>query len=69
MDEGYFKRTKRKKGQSLVLFTLMMVVFLGLSALVIDIGMTTVSKAEIQNAADSAALAGTLDFLTTLPRQ
>ncbi|MGI6621818.1 MAG: pilus assembly protein TadG-related protein [Acetivibrionales bacterium] len=53
---------KKEKGQSLVLFTLMMVVFLGLSALVIDIGMTTVSKAEIQNAADSAALAGALEL-------
>ncbi|HHW23690.1 MAG TPA: hypothetical protein GXX26_12580 [Clostridiaceae bacterium] len=53
---------KKEKGQSLVLFTLMMVVFLGLSAIVIDIGMITVSKAKIQNAADSAALAGAMEL-------
>lgn len=53
---------KKENGQSFVLFSILMVVFLGFSALVMDIGMTTVSKAEIQNAADSAALAGAMEL-------
>ncbi len=60
--KSIYKYLKKENGQSLVLFALMIVIFLGFSALVIDIGMITVSKAEIQNAADSAALAGAMEL-------
>lgn len=53
---------KNEKGQSLVLFALMMTVFLGLSAIVVDIGIITASKAEVQNSADAAALAGAMEL-------
>ncbi|NLE26060.1 MAG: hypothetical protein GX625_12105 [Clostridiaceae bacterium] len=60
--KNIFKYLKKENGQSLVIFAFMMVIFLGLSALVVDIGVIALSKAEIQNTADSAALAGAMEL-------
>jgi Flp pilus assembly protein TadG len=45
-------------GQSMVLFSFMLATLLMVVALVTDIGMLTVQRREIQNAADAAVLAG-----------
>lgn len=47
-----------ESGASLMLTAISMVVFLGFSALAIDVGMLYEAKAQAQNAADSGALAG-----------
>ncbi len=60
--KNVFKYLKKENGQSLVIFAFVMVIFLGLSALVVDIGVIALSKAEIQNTADSAALAGAMEL-------
>lgn len=52
------KLRKEEDGQSLVMVALLFVVLLSFSALVIDVGMLYVAKAELQNAADAGALAG-----------
>jgi hypothetical protein len=52
------KLRKEENGQSLVMITLLFMVLLSFSALVIDIGVLYVTKAELQNAADAGALAG-----------
>lgn len=48
---------KSESGQSAVLFTLLLVVLVGMLALVIDYGMPALTTRKLQNAADSAALA------------
>lgn len=48
---------KSEFGQSAVLFTLILVVLIGMLALVIDYGMPALTARKLQNAADSAALA------------
>ena len=52
------KLRKEEDGQSLVMVALLFVVLLSFSALVVDVGMLYVAKAELQNAADAGALAG-----------
>ena len=52
------KLRKEENGQSLVMVALLLVVLLSFSALVIDVGMLYVTKAQLQNAADAGALAG-----------
>ena len=58
--------TKLKKlfcnesGQSMVLLTLMLFSLLGIGALVVDIGYKIYQRDQLQNAADSAALAGAM---------
>lgn len=49
---------KNESGQTMVLFTLMLVVLIGVLALVIDFGRPALAARRLQNAADSAALAG-----------
>ena len=49
---------EREKGQILVLFVLMIVVLVGSAALATDIGVGYFQKTNLQNCADSAALAG-----------
>ena len=51
------RRSRDDSGAILVLFALMLVVMLGFSALVIDLGMARSKKRQIQNTADSSALA------------
>lgn len=49
---------KNRSGQSMVLVALVMVVLLCFVALVTNVGALTVTKSDLQNAADAAALAG-----------
>jgi Flp pilus assembly protein TadG len=49
---------KEEQGQALIMVALMLTMLLGFAALVVDVGMMYVTKAELQNAADAAALAG-----------
>ena len=51
--------TPKEKGQTLVLVAVMMVVLLGLTAMAIDLSYVFVQRRNMQNAADSGALAGT----------
>jgi Flp pilus assembly protein TadG len=46
------------KGVTAVIVALLMIVFLGIAALVVDIGYNVMAKNQLQNAADAAALAG-----------
>ena len=45
-------------GQSMLVLAMILSVLIGFTALVIDIGMLTIERGRIQNAADAAALAG-----------
>lgn len=49
-----------ESGQSMILVALMLTVILGFGALAIDVGYMTIQKSSLQNAADSAALAGAM---------
>ena len=49
---------KGESGQSVILIVLSIVVLCGFAALAVDIGVQSVDKGELQNAADAAALAG-----------
>jgi Flp pilus assembly protein TadG len=49
---------RSEKGVTLVYVAILIVVFLGMTALAVDIGYLMVSRNELQNAADAAALAG-----------
>lgn len=49
---------QEEKGQSLVIFAVLMVVLIALAALAIDGGFSLAKRREAQNAADSGALAG-----------
>jgi hypothetical protein len=53
---------KRNNGQSLIMVALLMVAILGFAAIVIDVGMMSLTKADLQNAADAAALAGAMEL-------
>lgn len=56
-----FKQLFRdESGQSMVLLALMLFALLGIGAFVVDIGYKTYQRDELQNAADSAALAGSM---------
>ncbi len=65
-----FKRYKQfyreESGQSVVLLTFILFTLLGIGAFVVDIGYKTYQKDQLQNAADSAALAGAM-LITELP--
>src|SRR5262245_11313680 len=52
------RRRDRQEGQILVLFTLVLVVLMGLAALVIDVGVLRRANQELWNALGSGALAG-----------
>jgi len=49
---------QRELGQSALLVVLSIAMLCGVAALVVDIGMISVTKGQLQNAADAAALAG-----------
>lgn len=51
---------RKKNGQSLVFAALMLPVLLGFAALVTDVGYMYLTKSQLQNEADAAALAGAL---------
>lgn len=50
--------TENRRGAVLILCAISLVVLLGICALVIDLGIAYVADAELQNAADAAAMAG-----------
>lgn len=52
-----FKRLKERKGAVTVMAAIVTVTILGFTALGVDIGMVATSRNQLQNAADSAALA------------
>ncbi len=52
------KRDKRARGQIIVIFAASIIVFMGLSAIVIDVSWFLSSQIRMQRAADAAALAG-----------
>lgn len=54
------KFKKNESGQSMVLVAIMITMLFGFGALAVDVGYMTYQKSELQNAADSAALAGAL---------
>lgn len=60
--KGPIKRLLNENGQALVLAALVMVVLMGFAALAVDLGTVYVAKADLQNAADAAALAGAADL-------
>lgn len=49
---------KNENGSAIVLVALSMVVLMGVAACVVDVGVAFAEKAQLQNAADAAALAG-----------
>jgi Flp pilus assembly protein TadG len=57
-----FKKIKDESGQALVIVALSTVVLFGATALSVDLGMAYNAKAELQAAADAAALAGAQDL-------
>ncbi len=61
-----FERVRDQRGATLVLVALGIVVFLGMVALAVDLGMMLGARTESQRVADSAALAGA-GSLVTLP--
>lgn len=63
------KLYRGESGQVLAIFALALVALLGFSALAIDIGMSMYKRAELQKAADAAALAGIMDIWTTQESQ
>jgi Flp pilus assembly protein TadG len=58
--------SKRRRGATLVLMVVMMVVMLSFIALALDLGYAMVVRNQLQNAADSTALAGTSQVLDPL---
>jgi len=56
------RKERKENGQVLVLFALMLVVLCGLVALAVDAGTIFLERRHLQNAADSAAIAGTLEL-------
>jgi hypothetical protein len=55
---GCLRRLSNERGSVLALVTLLLIVFLGLAALAIDLGLLYVARSEAQRAADAAAHAG-----------
>ncbi|RBP66003.1 putative Flp pilus-assembly TadE/G-like protein [Alkalibaculum bacchi] len=53
---------KNEDGQALIMVVLAIVVLMGIAALVVDVGILYVEKANMQKAADAAALAGAQDL-------
>jgi len=53
------EKLKEKQGATAIIVALMIAVFLGFAALAVDIGYVMVTRNELQNVADSAALAAT----------
>ena len=55
---------KREAGQSVILVAISIALLCGVVALVVDVGMVSVSQGQLQNAADAAALAAARDLPT-----
>lgn len=61
------QRMHRQQGGAAILFVLCLPVFLGFAALAVDLARIHLTKVELQNAADAAALAGVLSLGDTEP--
>ena len=57
-------RLCNKRGQTIVLFAVLLPILVGMTGLVVDAGVAYVHKARLQNAVDAAAAAGALDLKT-----
>jgi Flp pilus assembly protein TadG len=55
---GFMKFLKKRDGQSLIMTALLMTAIFGFAALTIDVGSMVLTKSNLQNIADAAALAG-----------
>jgi hypothetical protein len=58
-------KLSNRKGFTLILSALMIVVFIGAAAMAVDVGHMQVRRAEVHSAADAAALAGIEKFAST----
>src|SRR6185369_15977722 len=58
--------TRRRRGATVVLMACLMVVFVAMVAFALDIGYICSVQAELQNAADAAALAGAQQSLQAM---
>src|SRR5580765_8415769 len=58
------RQGKKEEGYTLVIIASVLVVFLGFTALSIDVGVLYSARASAQRAADAAALAGAFVFVT-----
>lgn len=58
MGRGWRSKAGEERGQVLVLTVMFLAVLLGAAALTLDIGRMAVTRRQLQNAADSSALAG-----------
>ena len=54
----FLKVSRDRKGSVIVIVAISLILFLGLGALAIDVGYLYTTRAELQNVADAAALAG-----------
>jgi len=59
------KQLKNEKGSTIIIFSMVLVMMLGFSALVIDIGNVALHKAKTQSVVDSIALAAAQDLPDT----
>jgi len=62
-------RTSHIRGQVLILFAVILLVIAGICVLTIDFGRICVCKSELQNAVDSAALAGASQLITYMTEE
>lgn len=60
---------KDSRGVVTVLAAIFLIALIGLAALVIDLGQLLIVKGELQNASDSAALAGVVDLIYSGPSE
>ena len=61
----FYQIFQREHGQAVVLFGLLVVVFMGFTTLVVDVGAEHITKTNMQKVADAAALAGAQDLPNT----
>ncbi len=62
MDPATNHRARARKGQVLIIWVLVPIMLAAIAVFCIDVGMVSLSKARLQNAADSAARAAVLEF-------
>jgi Flp pilus assembly protein TadG len=62
MNPNRESRLKNRRGVALAFVALLLVVFMGMAALAVDLGMLYGARTEAQRVADAAALAGALEF-------
>lgn len=55
-------RRSDERGVAAIMVAMFLIVLFGMAALAIDLGLVVVARNELQNAADSAALAGLIDY-------